>query len=318
MKQIHIVVINWRRYPDTEHCLKSLLAHPVSEFCYYCIDNESDRGALDRLKRTFPSVIFTSFDKNLGFSGGYNAFFEQNLHIFDENDYVFLLNNDTEIPLATLEYLAKKHFSPEQQLIATRMMDFKNHEKPENLGTKLYRSGIAANRMLTSEKLFAPSAGGALYSVKLLRELKKKTGEIFDKDFFCYMEDVDLGLRALLLGYKPVFDENIVIFHKGGASTGGHFNDFIMVHTLRNHMLMMVKCFPLPLIIRILLPVIGFQMLLVLRYAFSTRLFSLIKAYAGFWLRLPKFLKKRKSLFANLPSVREDIRNYMTSGWLSR
>lgn len=287
----------------------------ASCFSIYCIDNESDQDTLSGLQNAFPSVVFVPFDKNLGFSGGYNAFFEQYLHTFHKEDHVFLLNNDTEVPQETLKYLAKKHFPHEQQLIATRMMDFKNHERPENLGIKLYRSGIAANRVSTSEKLFAPSAGGALYSVKLLRELKEKTGEIFDKDFFCYMEDVELGLRALLLGYEPFFDENIVIFHKGGASTGGKFNDFIMIHTLRNFVLMIVKSFPLRLILLNLFWIFGFQILIFFRYFFSQRVFALFRVYIGILLLFPKMLKKRVLIQKRLSVSTKEIQKHVVKKW---
>jgi GT2 family glycosyltransferase len=293
-------------------CLQSLAAKRSPHIRLYCVDNESDSDQLKEIKKRFSDVIFLEISKNLGFSGGYNHFFDKYLGKFNENDLVFLLNSDTKVPKATLSYLASSSFDQKRHLVACKTHLYSKIDKVENLGTLLFRSGIAANRTKASETLFSPSGGNALLSVEMLRSLKKKTGEYFDGDFFCYVEDVELGLRAIMLGYKPDYDPNIIIYHKGGSSTGGEFNDFVMIHTLRNFVLMIIKSFPSKLILLNLFWIVGFQFLILLRYIFSRRILALFKVYLGIFRLLPKMFKKRSRVQKVLSVSVRDIQGYIT------
>lgn len=50
--------------------------------------------------------------------------------------------------------------------------------------------------------------------VALIRkEIVDKFGYLFDQDYFIYAEDMDLGLRTRLLGYKVVHIPEAVIYH---------------------------------------------------------------------------------------------------------
>ena len=42
----------------------------------------------------------------------------------------------------------------------------------------------------------------------------------FDEDFFCYLEDVDLGFRLRLAGQPCRYVPQAIINHQGSASTG--------------------------------------------------------------------------------------------------
>ncbi len=49
------------------------------------------------------------------------------------------------------------------------------------------------------------------------REFLVKTGG-FDPDFFAYLEDVDLGLRGRLLGYRYLYLPTAKVLHKSHGS----------------------------------------------------------------------------------------------------
>ena len=50
------------------------------------------------------------------------------------------------------------------------------------------------------EEVFCPCAGAALYRRTMLDEIG-----LFDEDFFLFMEDVDLGFRGRLAGWKCIY-----------------------------------------------------------------------------------------------------------------
>jgi GT2 family glycosyltransferase len=77
-----------------------------------------------------------------------------------------------------------------------------------------------------------------------LAALKDTAGYFFDGRFFCYCEDTDLVLRANLLGYRPVFVNEVLALHEGQASSGKGFNSFIAHHGLRNSTWLVIKLIP--------------------------------------------------------------------------
>jgi GT2 family glycosyltransferase len=56
----------------------------------------------------------------------------------------------------------------------------------------------------------------------------------FDEDFFCYLEDVDLGFRMRLLGHRCLQVPSAVVHHLGSATSGGQRGDFAVYHGHRN------------------------------------------------------------------------------------
>jgi len=88
-------------------------------------------------------------------------------------------------------------------------------------------------------QIFSPCAGAALYR----REAFVAVGG-FDEDFFCYMEDVDLGFRLQLAGYQAMYVPDAIVHHVGGATSGGSQSDFAIYHGHRNLVWAFVKNMP--------------------------------------------------------------------------
>ena len=49
---------------------------------------------------------------------------------------------------------------------------------------------------------------------------------LFDEEFFASLEDVDLGYRARLLGYRNVFAPEAKVLHVGSGASGSRYNSF--------------------------------------------------------------------------------------------
>jgi GT2 family glycosyltransferase len=75
----------------------------------------------------------------------------------------------------------------------------------------------------------------------------------FDEDFFCYFEDVDLGFRLRLAGYRCLLVPDAVACHAGSAATRGWHNNFTIYHGHRNLVWANVKNMP-AVLFRLLLP----------------------------------------------------------------
>ena len=90
---------------------------------------------------------------------------------------------------------------------------------------------------------FSPCGASAVYERDLFLEIGG-----FDERFFCYCEDIDLGIRLQLSGENCVFLPNARIYHKGSA-TSGRYSYFTMYHGFRNRTWAYIKNMPLPYLV---------------------------------------------------------------------
>lgn len=88
-------------------------------------------------------------------------------------------------------------------------------------------------------EIFSPCAAAALYRRQALVEVGG-----FDDDFFCYVEDVDLGFRLRLMRHRAMYVRDAVVHHVGSATTGGQHSDFAVYHGHRNLVWTFVKNMP--------------------------------------------------------------------------
>ena len=68
----------------------------------------------------------------------------------------------------------------------------------------------------------------------------------FDERFFCYFEDVDLGFRLRLRGYRCMYVPDAIVRHVSSALSG-YRSDFAVYHGERNSVWTFVKNMPAPL-----------------------------------------------------------------------
>ena len=134
------------------------------------------------------------------------------------------------------------------------------------------------------------SATAALYS----REAFDRAGG-FDERFFCYYEDVDLGVRLRLLGYRSWYVAGAIVRHVGSGITGKG-SAFVARHTQRNRIWNYVKNMPAPWFWMLIPLHVLYQALALAHYArqgqLQPALCGTIEALQG----LPSILDSRRSV----------------------
>ena len=104
-----VVILNW----NTEGFLKDFLpgllrsCENVPGAEVVVADNASTDGSMDLMDREFPNVKTLRFEKNLGFTGGYNRAFEELCGGPDGPEYFLLINSDIEVPAEWLAPLVE-------------------------------------------------------------------------------------------------------------------------------------------------------------------------------------------------------------------
>ena len=80
------------------------------------------------------------------------------------------------------------------------------------------------------------------------RELFAKVG-LFDELHFAYLEDLDLGYRAKIQGYRNVYCPTAKVYHVGSGTSGSKYNSFKVKLSARNSVYVNYKNMPLPQLI---------------------------------------------------------------------
>lgn len=233
MPKISVLISTWNSAKHLPRCLESLANQTFIDYEVLVVDNGSTDGSLDGLENHWPNIKITRLDKNVGFAAANNLGARM-----ANGKWLALLNSDAFPEPDWLEQLIKAaENNPEFKSFASRQVQAHDHRFLDGAGDAYHVSGMAwrqclgypADRYgLESAEVFSPCAAAALYS----REDYLKVGG-FDEDFFSYLEDVDLGFRLRLQGYRCLYVPEAVVYHVGSASLGVA-SDFAFYHAHRN------------------------------------------------------------------------------------
>jgi GT2 family glycosyltransferase len=252
IERVSIVIPNWNGKKLLPVCLDSLRKQTFRDFVVYVVDNGSKDGSAEFMEASYPEVRVVRNSENLGFAEGMNVGIRE-----AKGEYIVSLNNDHETAPNWLAEIVKqmdKH--PQMGSAASALLDFKDRNRIDSLGDgyswdgRSYKIGSAqVFRPLTEPfEILCPCAAASVYRSSMLERIG-----LFDKDFFAYMEDVDLGLRAQLAGYRSICIPTAFVYHMGSATSGGGASAFTIRQTTRNIYRVIIKNVPL-----VLLPVFIF------------------------------------------------------------
>ena len=206
-------------------------------------DNGSTDGSRELVQEKFPKVRLISLDRNYGFCRAVNRGMEAS-----ETTYVILLNNDTEAQPGFVKALEKAMDGDERVFSgAARMVRMDAPSRIDDAGDYYCALGwaFAAGRDKPAEnydaprEIFSACGGACIYRRRILQKIG-----MLDENHFAYLEDVDLGYRARLYGFRNLYVPGAVVRHAGSASSGSRYNAFKAELTARNSVYLAYKNMP--------------------------------------------------------------------------
>ena len=308
-----IVITAFESDGDLHECLKSLGSQTRKDFEVIVVNNSPKEIAGKELWENLDWVTFLNSGENIGFAGGSNFGAKG-----AQTEWIITLNPDAwprEMWFENLMLAARAE--PECKLLSSTLLCADNPKMIDGLGDRYSIFGIGwrvdQGKLLTNaapqgDKVLFPCGAAATYN---RLEFERLGG--FDQSFFCYLEDIDLGLRFCMNGHKCLHVLDAEVLHKGGGSQDG--DAFKNYHTHKNQLRLMFKLAPLKLLIFQLPLYLCLQIYILLRSINQPNWTEKVKGIAHGMLLLPMALKR---VFSKKPKTNTARKYSRMLSWSAR
>ncbi len=246
MCKITVVIPNYNGIRFLKDCLDAVLAQAADTPKYevLVIDNGSTDGSLELLRESYSQVHVEALPENTGFCHAVNVGLR-----LSESPYVILLNNDTKVKSEFIKNLCYAiEDKPNAFSVSAKMLMWDNPELLDDAGDRYCVFGWAyargkgkgAERYSEPCEIFSACAGAAIYRKSIFEEIG-----YFDEEHFAYMEDLDIGYRARIYGYRSYYEPGAEVIHYGSASSGSRYNKWKTALASANNIYVVGKNMPL-------------------------------------------------------------------------
>jgi len=226
---VSVVIVSFNTQPELLRCLDSLAENVSLPLEVVVVDNASEDGTVEALRREQPRVQLIANRENVGFARACN----QGLGAA-RAPFVLVLNSDTEVRPGAVEALVQaleRH--PDAALAGPRTLN-SDGTLQASFGPPLTLLGEWRQRRLMSalrarrpealqelEETWRGAREPAWISGSCLLARRSALEEVglFDEGFFLYEEDVDLCLRLKRAGWRLVLEPDAAVVHHVGRST---------------------------------------------------------------------------------------------------
>jgi len=228
LQRVAIIYLAYNSRPYLEEVTASVekLNYPKEKIDFIIVDNDSpDKSAemvrefvLPKSGKSLPKVTFFPNPVNEGFAAGNNIGIEHAL--LDGSDYIFLLNNDAKFhPDALKEAVERAESDASIGSVQSLMLLWQDEGIVNSTGGMVHFLGFGFVRhngrrveeitVLDGEEIAYASGAAVLYRASVLREVG-----LLDPELFLYHEDLELGWRIRLHGFRNVLSKTSIVYHK--------------------------------------------------------------------------------------------------------
>jgi GT2 family glycosyltransferase len=238
---ISIVTLTWNQTEITCQFLESTRNLAYKNYEILVCDMGSNVDPSSRIEMAnYPNTRVLRSEKNLGFTGGNNWGIRQ-----AKGDYIFIVNNDTEVTPDLLDVLLEPFYS--DATIGVTCPKIRFFSQPEMIqyagfnpiNTLTGRTTAVGSKEIDNGQCDVSGYTHGAHGCAMLvsREVIDKVG-IFPENFFIYYEEWDWSARILKAGYHIYYQAKGLIYHKESVTMGKQSAIKVYYHT-RNRILYM-------------------------------------------------------------------------------
>lgn len=266
--KVTIIIPNYNGLKFMVPCMEALEKQRYRDYELIIVDNASSDGSTEFIERKYPAVKLIKLDQNYGFSKAVNVGIRA-----AGTPYVILLNNDTEADPDYVGEMVKAIEADDKVFsVSSKMIQLYQKDLIDDAGDMYcllgwgYQRGVGqpSSGYRRPCRVFSACAGAAIYRRKIFEEIG-----YFDEGHFAYLEDLDVGYRANLYGFRNCYAPKAMVYHVGSGTSGSKYNDFKVRLAARNNVYLIYKNMPfLQLLLNLLPLTVGF----LLKYRFFVKL----------------------------------------------
>lgn len=222
---VSIISVNYNGLELSSRMIESLMENIHSvPYEIIVVDNGSKEDEASILQQRFPQIKAIRSEKNLGFAGGNNLALP-----YAQGDYLFFLNNDTEILSDNLDSLCRvfdEH--PDVGLVCPKICFFFDKSIIQYAGYTPMRGFRMKNEMIgygckddvsfDQEGYTAFAHGAAMMASRKALEEVGPMPEVY----FLYYEELDWCKRFERKGWRIYYQPRCTIYHKDSMTTRRH------------------------------------------------------------------------------------------------
>ncbi len=214
-------MVAWNGREDVLAGLAALLPQLGPEDAAFVVDNGSEDGTAEAVRREHPEAVVLEQGRNLGFAGGAAAGIGRALE--DGYRWVLLLNQDAAPgPGAVAALLAHGEAHPGDGAIQPLLLSAADPARVDTLGIRVFRGLRARDAGAGTPAAAAPreprAVFGACAAAVLLRADALRAAGLPDPELFLLFEDVDLAFRLRAAGFEAHLVPAARFHHRRGIS----------------------------------------------------------------------------------------------------
>lgn len=210
--RVSIIIVSYNSAYYLPRCLSSLLGTDYPDFQVIIVDNDSSDGSAELVETSFPQMCLIRSECNCGFGAANNLG-----ATCADGEILAFLNPDAVVQSNWLRPLVQAlHTDPRAGLATAKILLMDHPDTINTCGNDVHYTGLTLCRGMgrhwtAFDRLEEVAAvSGAAFVIR--HDLFQMLGG-FDPDFFLYMEDTDLSLRARLAGWRCLFVPDSVVYH---------------------------------------------------------------------------------------------------------
>ena len=234
MPKISVIIVSYNGKTLLEKCLESLFKVNYDNFEVILVDNNSTDETVDFIKKNYPSIILIKLDSNKGFAEPNNIGSK-----IAKGEHLLFLNNDTIVTPNFISELVKV-MENDRKIAICQSLLLKLDGSIDSSGDFIDKLGVVYNSKTKIDEIREISSARGASMIIRKKIFKELNG--FDEKFFVSFEDVDLGWRTWISGYKVVINPKSIVYHLGGQTTNKMKSD-IAFHGFKNQLSMKITNF---------------------------------------------------------------------------
>lgn len=241
-----IAIVNYKSTDLLVKCLDSLYAQDIeADYRIVVVDNNSQDGGIDRLRREYPAVTLIANDANQGYAHAVNQAIRA-----EDSEYILILNPDIEVrPGAVNAMLDFMACTPDAGIVGGKLLNPDGtlqyscrtfYTLPTILLRRTPLGKLFPHSSIVTRHLMADWDHAAVRDVDwmlgaclMIRRSAAQAVGLMDERFFLYFEDVDWCYRMHRAGWRVCYlPDAEMVHHHRRYSANGLFNKTLLYHLM--------------------------------------------------------------------------------------